>query len=70
MSNTRMKVEITNLQLGKEITTYIASCEEDCRDETDLAMYRLCVEHDDTIAMGQCIGTPMRIIESKRNGGW
>jgi hypothetical protein len=65
-----MEVEINNLKLGEEVTTYIASREEDCRDETDLAVYRLCVEHDDTIAMGQCIGTPMRIIESKRNGGW
>ena len=67
-----MKVEISNLKLGEGVITYIASREEDCRDETDLAVYRLCVEHDDTIGMGQCIGTPMRIIEYKRNhpGGW
>ncbi len=60
-----MEVAISNL--SRATTTYIASCEEDCRDKTDLAVYRLCVEHDDTVVMGRCIGTPMRIVEDMRD---
>lgn len=60
-----MKVEITDL---RNFTLYYPAREEDCRDETDREVYRLCLEHGDTILMGCVIGKPIKetpCIESK-----
>jgi hypothetical protein len=52
-----MKVEITDL---RDFTLYYPAKEEDCRDETDREVYRLCLEHDTIITMGCVIGKPVQ----------
>ena len=45
---------------GKEPNTYIVCSEDMCRDDTDRAVFRLVLEHDDVVTVGQVIGGPCR----------
>lgn len=61
---------------GTSTVTYTATCEDDCIDAMDLAVYRHCVQHNAEIALanrgrsGFTQGTPQSVIDARANGGW
>ena len=42
-----------------DFTLYIATCESDCKDDTDKSVYRSVLYHGDVITMGKIIGEPV-----------
>lgn len=44
---------------GSEIVTYIARSQADCKDATDLSVYREVLRSADVITMGKIIGEPL-----------
>ena len=61
-----MNVEITNRTTTYEgtrsetiWTTYVATCREDCRDQTDASVYDLVLMLGEAVTMGQTIGCPL-----------
>ena len=54
-----MDVRITWLPEGDEdIETYLATCEEDCRDATARSVYQMVCMLGDIVTCGKCIGEP------------
>ena len=45
--------------LTKEpVESYVAECQDDCKDEIDATVYRLVSQFDEPVTMGKVIGEP------------
>ena len=51
-----MRVRISDAHTGE---SYVATCEDDCKDKTDLSVYQLAVERNDVITQGKIIAEPL-----------